>query len=120
MKLRFEREQSALSKEENSGTKVSTSSPDRLEDEFSKINSSETSSKNTLNVFNEKSSTKDDTSQTASTESAQRAENSDYAEDSVNWSAISEQSENNIVGIIVAAVFFMIVAALSIIFLRRP
>ncbi len=120
MKLRFEREQSALSKEENSGTKVSSPSPDRLEDEFSKINSSETSSKNTLNVFNEKSSTKDDTSQTASTESAQRAENSDYAEDSVNWSAISEQSENNIVGIIVAAVFFMIVAALSIIFLRRP
>ena len=120
MKLRFEREQSALSKEENSGTKVSSPSPDRLEDEFSKNNSSETSSKTALNVFNEKSSTKDDISQTASTESAQSAENSDYAEDSVNWSAISEQSENNVVGIIVAVVFFMIVAALSIIFLRRP
>ena len=120
MKLRFEREQSALSKEENSGTKVSSPSPDRLEDEISKNASSTDSSSTPSQVSDIKTDTSKDISESYSEESTQTAEISNNAENSVNWSAISEQNESNTTGIVIAVVFFVVIAVLCIVFLRRP
>ena len=113
MKIRYEREQSALSKEESMKNGVSMAVS---KEPVSQISQEDTSVSSTVSDIN--SSVKSDVSDDNVIESKQTTEVSDAVRETFNWSEINDQTGVGTTGMIVGVVALVVVGVLCIVFLR--